>query len=268
MQKDFQDALSKDEQEAHLDTDYLNLTDSLSENPVLSFPEIEVLLLFDSDDAKFRKFSFGFQGIRRRLDIHQQTLAIALKRLVRKGIIAKNSDKEYFLTKHGGKLVSNLFNKEGEEAKYTCESEQNHFPSCGIVMKINLKAEEHKKIAKKLKGKWFSHYRYVGSLLGEDKSVLEWITDDANYSARFCANNDGSMRITVSALKFCEGVKLREETNKVALFIEKNLREIFGETPIYQSKVESTRNPPSLDPTYLNKWVEEIYQSQIQQDYS
>ncbi|MFB0561653.1 MAG: hypothetical protein ACETWM_10640 [Candidatus Lokiarchaeia archaeon] len=268
MQEDLQDVLGNDDRDAHLDTDYLNLNNSLSEAPVLSFPEIEVLLLFDSDDAKLRKFSFGFQGIRRRLDIHQQTLTIALKRLVRKGIIAKNNDKEYFLTNQGGNLISNLFNKDGDEAKYNYDSERNKFPSYEIEMKVNLNRGEHKKIAKKLKGKWFSHYRYVGSSLGEDKSILEWITDDANYSARVCTNKDGNIRITVSALKFCEGAQLREETNKVSLFIEKNLREIFGVSPIYQGKIESTKSQPSLDPTYLNKWIEEIYQSQMQQNYS
>jgi DNA-binding MarR family transcriptional regulator len=268
LQEDLQDVLGNNERDAHLDTDYINLNDSLSETPVLSFPEIEVLLLFDSDDAKLRKFSFGFQGIRRRLDIHQQTLTIALKRLVKKGIIAKNNDNEYFLTNHGENLISNLFERDGGQAKYTYDSEQNKFPSCEIDMKVNLKMGEHKKIAKKLKGKWFSHYRYVGSSIGEDKSIMEWITDDANYSARVCTNMDGNIRITVSALKFCEGAQLREETNKVSLFIEKNLREIFAVSPIYQSKIESTKSQPSLDPIYLNKWMEEIYQSQMQQNYS
>lgn len=268
MQEDFQDVLSNDEQNAHSNKDYLNLDDSLSKIPVLSFPEIEVLALFGSNDAKLKKFSFGFQGIRRYLDIHQQTLTIALKRLVRKRIIAKNNDQEYFLTKHGGNLVSNLFNRSEEESNDSNYSELNEFPSCEIEMKINLKREDHNKIANRLKGKWFSHYRYVGSSIGEDKSILEWITDEANYSASVCSNNNGDIRITVSALKFCDGQRLREETSKVSLFVEKNLREIFGQSPILKRKIENVKSQPSLDSTYLNNWIEQIYQSQIQQNYS
>nr|MDO8081567.1 hypothetical protein [Candidatus Freyarchaeota archaeon] len=268
MQEDLQNVLSNNEKDVHLDKNYLQPNDSLSETPILSFPEIEVLLLFNSDDAKLRGFSFGFQGIRRRLDIHQQTLTIALKRLVRKRIIAKNDDQEYFLTKQGGNLVSNLFNNDEDKARSPPDSEKNKFTSCEIEMKVNPKGVEHKKLAKGLKGKWFSHYRYVGSSLREDKSILEWITDDANYSARVSADEDGNVRIGVSAVKFFEDIKLREETNRVSLFIEKNIRDLFGESLIYKSEIESTKNQPSLDPTHLNKWIEEIYKSQMLHDYS
>jgi DNA-binding MarR family transcriptional regulator len=268
LQEDPQNVLSNNEKDAHLDKNYLQLDESLFETPTLSFPEIEVLLLFNNDDAKLRGFSFGFQGIRRRLDIHQQTLAIALRRLVRKRIIAKNDDQEYFLTKQGGNLVSNLFNNEEDKARSPPDSEKNRFQSYEIEMKVDPKGVEHKKLAKGLKGKWFSHYRYVGSSLSEDKSTLEWITDDANYSARVSADENGNVRIGVSAFKFFEDTKLREETNRVSSFIEKNIRELFGENPIYKSEIESTLNQPSLNPTILNKWIEEIYKSQMLNNYS
>ncbi|WXG41242.1 MAG: hypothetical protein WED07_10830 [Candidatus Freyarchaeum deiterrae] len=268
MQENFDNVLSNNEQDVHLDENYLQLNDSLSEATNLSVPEMEVLLLFNSDDAKLRGFSFGFQGIRRRLDIHQQTLAIALRRLLRKRIIAKNDDQEYFLTKQGGNLVSTLFNNDEDELRPLPNSEKNGLPSYEIEMKVNPKRMEHKKLAKGLKGKWFSHYRYVGSLLNEDKSMLEWITDDAHYSARVSANEDGDVRVGVSAFKFFEDMKLREETIRVSSFIEKNIRELFGESLIYKSEIESTKNQPSLNPTLLNKWIEEIYKSQMLQNYS
>lgn len=268
MQENLKNIPSDNEKDVYLDNNYLQLNDSLSENPILSLPEIEVLLLFNNDDAKLRGFSFGFQGIRRRLDIHQQTLTIALKRLVKKRIIAKNDDQEYFLTKHGGSLVSNLFNNDEAKMRLPSYSKKNRFPSYEIEIKVNPKTVEHKNFAKRLKGKWFSHYRYVGSSLSEDKSILEWITDDANYSARVCTDEDGNVRIGVSAVKLFENMQLREETNRVSSFIEKNIRDLFGESPIYKSEIESAKNYPSLDPTDLNKWIEEIYKSQMLQDYS
>jgi DNA-binding MarR family transcriptional regulator len=268
LQENLQNVLNNNEQDVHSDNDYLQLNGSLSEAPILSFPEIEVLLLFNNDDAKLRGFSFGFQGIRRRLDIHQQTLTIALKRLVRKRIIAKNDDQEYFLTKQGGTLVSNLFNKDDEKIGISLDSEKNRFPYYEIVMKVSPKVVEHKKLAKRLRGKWFSHYRYVGSSLSEEKSILEWITDDANYYARVCADENGTVGVGVSAFKFFEDLKLKEETNRVSLFVEKNIRELFGELPIHKSEIEGTKNQPSLNPTHLNKWIEEIYKSQVLQNYS
>ncbi|MEM2146634.1 MAG: hypothetical protein QW279_14830, partial [Candidatus Jordarchaeaceae archaeon] len=230
--------------------------------------EIEVLLLFNNDDAKLRGFSFGFQGIRRLLDIHQQTLTIALKRLVRKRIIAKNDDQEYFLTKQGEKIVSNLFSNDENKMVLPPNCEGNKFTSCKIDMKVNLKGAMHKKLAKNLKGKWFSYYRYVGSSMGEDKSILEWITDDAKYSARVIADEDGNIKVVVSGFKSSDGMKLREEINKVSLFIEKNIKELFGEFPTYKSEIESVKNRAILDLTDLNQWIEEIYKSQISQGYS
>lgn len=269
MQEDLQNALIKNDQNVYLDKDYLApLNAFVSDIPVLSLPEMEVLLLFNNEDAKSRGFSFGFQGIKRRLDIHQQRLTIALRRLVRRGIIAKNEDKEYFLTKYGKILISNLFGNDDNKARYTLDSVHSDFPSCEVEIRVNPRRINHKILAKKLKGKWFSHYRYVGSSLGEDISILEWITDDARYSARLSADGEGNIRITVIALQFCEGLQLREETNKVSSFIKKSIAEFFGESQFYQVEFISTKNKSSVDPNLLNRWMEEIYKSQTQYNYS
>jgi DNA-binding MarR family transcriptional regulator len=268
LKEDLQNALIKNGQNICLDKDYLlPLNAFVTDAPVLSLPEMEVLLLFNNEDAKSRGFSFGFQGIKRRLDIHQQRLTLALRRLVRKGIIAKNEDKEYLLTRYGKILISNLFGNNDNKATYTLDSMHCDFPSCEVEISVNSKRMDHKTLAKKLKGKWFSHYRYVGSCLGEDTSTLEWITDDSRYSARVSANEEGNIRITVAALQFCEGLQLREEANKISSFIKKSITELFGESQICQVKFISTKKS-IFDPNLLNKWVEEIYKPRTQHNYS
>jgi len=268
LQEDLQNALIKNDQNIYLDKDYLlPLNAFVTDAPVLSLPEMEVLLLFNNEDAKSRGFSFGFQGIKRRLDIHQQRLTVALRRLVRKGIIAKNEDKEYFLTKYGKILISNLFGNDNK-ARYNLDSVHSDFPSYEIEIRVNPQRINHKILAKKLKGKWFSHYRYVGSSLGEDISILEWITDDARYSARVSADGEGNIIITVIALQFCECVQLKKETNKVSSFIKKSIAEFFGESQFYQVEFISTKNKSSFDPKLLNRWTEEIYKSHMQYNYS
>ncbi|MEM3587517.1 MAG: hypothetical protein QXO71_09375 [Candidatus Jordarchaeaceae archaeon] len=259
MQEDFRNVLSNDGKNVHL-VDDPQPNDSLIETPALSLPEVEVLLLFNNGDAKLRGFSFGFQGIRRRLEIHQQTLTIALRRLLEKGIIAKNDDQEYFLTKQGGRLVSNLFST--SEYKMRARSEKNNFTSCEINMKVNPKRLEHKTFARRLKGKWFSHYRYVGSLLSDDKSTLEWITDDANCYAQVSVDRDGNVRIIVYALKCSDGMNLATEASRVSIFVEKNIKELFGESPTYKVEVKNTRHKPDLDPADLSRCMGEV-KSQI-----
>ena len=266
LQEELRNVLGKNDEDAHLHRDYRQLDDLFYETPVLSFPEIEVLSLFNTNDA--RKFSFGFQGIRRLLNIHQQTLTVALRRLVRKGIIAKNDDREYFLTEQGGNIISDLFSTIGNKTSCDCDSSQNCLLSYRIVIKLDSQRIDHSELVKRLKGKWFSHFRYVGSFQGRGESAVEWITDDASYTARVGVDKNGTIAVTVSTLKFCDEDQLRQETQKVSSFIEKNIKEFFGVSPVFQSKTECTRSKPCLNLSSLDKWVEEIYQSQMRRNYS
>ncbi|MHA1300661.1 MAG: hypothetical protein ACTSO9_14685, partial [Candidatus Helarchaeota archaeon] len=64
-----------------------------------------LLLLFLEGMTKFSPSSLSFQGIRRKLSLHQQILTNALNRLLEKDFIVKQPDDHYILTKKGAQFI-------------------------------------------------------------------------------------------------------------------------------------------------------------------
>ena len=128
---------------------------------------------------------FTFEGLKRRLKIHPETLSRILARLTDDEILEK-TDKGYSLTIKGKHLLE----------------QQNHqsTPARVPVLQSFVPPElSVDKIASYLKGKWFGSLRWLGYSLSEEAVELKWITTNGEIivSAVF---TDGMLQIYSKAI--------------------------------------------------------------------
>jgi hypothetical protein len=128
---------------------------------------------------------FTFEGLKRRLKIHPETLSRILARLTDDEILEK-TDKGYTFTTKGKHLLE-LQNHQSTPARV---------PVLQSFVPPELSVD---KIASCLKGKWFGSLRWLGYSLSEETVELKWITTNGEIivSAVF---TDGTLRIYSKAI--------------------------------------------------------------------
>ena len=132
-------------------------------------PELEDLDLDDREREVLKLFSvdqnanYSFQGLRRRLGFHQETLTRTLKRLEEAHAIQRTPD--------GYKLRDNThtfnvtFNATPSPAKTIIDA---YLPSQVDVTVL----------FQKLRGRWFSNFRWLGYSHDGDSLSMSWISED------------------------------------------------------------------------------------------
>ena len=126
----------------------------------LSERDINVLQILDEEDLT----CFTFEGLKRRLKIHQETLSRILSRLTEEEIL-KKINTHYTLTSKAKELLETLnpeLNKNPQKLFQTILPPQ---------IPIN-------KITSNLKGKWFGNLRWLGYSNTNEDIALKWITKD------------------------------------------------------------------------------------------
>jgi DNA-binding MarR family transcriptional regulator len=131
-----------------------------------------LLLLFLEGMTKCSPPSLSFQGIKRKLDLHQQILTNALNRLLDKEFIQKSPDNHYILTKKGFQLIQTFSPNVSNSDLDT--------PTIENIYKTDISAES---FLKSLKGKWFGDFRWIGWFQDSDSTKLEWISTDNSIEA-------------------------------------------------------------------------------------
>ena len=144
----------------------------------------------------------SFQGIRRRLGLHQETLSRALHRLERDGFIVK-SEKEYTLSRKGEEAVS-------RHAAQADRRESYSIPILRTILPVDVTATA---LLSSLSHRWFGNMRWYGSSQSADETTLTWITPDGKMklNARI---SDGYLSIeseAISAQGQSEAVKAAYE---------------------------------------------------------
>lgn len=123
--------------------------------------ELEVLRFLSSEQNGY----FSFQGLRRRLGFHQETLARTLKRLEEARAIER-SPQGYKLR---GNSTSYSFNV------------KTHQPLPKAIIDAYLPAQIDVTILfQKLKGRWFSNFRWLGYSHDGDRLSMSWISEDGH----------------------------------------------------------------------------------------
>ena len=111
--------------------------------------------------------NYSFKGIMRRLGIHQQSLARALRRLEEMGLVEK-SKVGYHLSKVGETAAMAKVEAMGREYMQLL---QTYIP-------VDVKSAE---IVHALVGKWFKNLRWVGLIESATGFTLQWSSDDGSF---------------------------------------------------------------------------------------
>ena len=139
--------------------------------------EREVLKLFSAD----QNANYSFQGLRRRLGFHQETLTRTLKRLEEAHAIER--------TPEGYKL-----REAGNVASFTIHT--NTTPSKSIIDAYLPSQVDVTVLFQKLRGKWFSNFRWLGYSHDGDTLSLSWISEDGQLQLQA---RIGGGKITIGA---------------------------------------------------------------------
>lgn len=175
-----------------------------------------LLLLFLEGTAKCSTPSLSFQGIKRKLDLHQQILTNALNRLLEKKLILKSSsDNHYFLTKEGLDFIqSNSSNMTDLKLNSTMD-----LPTIENIYITNISADN---FLNTFLGKWFGDFRWIGWFQDANSVKLEWISTDNSVEAIAwhgnSTNNSESYIIKIIIFQKSPTITAEEFKQKANLF--------------------------------------------------
>jgi len=125
----------------------------------LSERDTDVLSLIDEEDLAM----FTFDGLKRRLGLHSETLSRILSRLEQEGMV-KKSPKGY---KVNPKIT-----------KLKLQQTRDETPSVVLLQTFLPSDMLTQKLISELKGKWFGILRWLGVSENSEGVTLKWVTED------------------------------------------------------------------------------------------
>ena len=131
-----------------------------------------------NQDRDLNDSQYTFNGLVRKLGIHQQSLARSLHRLENAGLVQK--------TDYGYKLAKNLDSILVKKSRIDLEnlSKRISHQYTQFEQIIQLYIPSHVKVedvVNKLLGKWFGTLRWIGIVEGDGGYVLQWASSDKYY---------------------------------------------------------------------------------------
>jgi hypothetical protein len=128
----------------------------------LSERDVDVLAFLTEEEFRF----FTFEGLKRRLGLHPETLSRILDRLEAEGIVKKSSE-GYTVTK--------------EIAKQLNQNSARHDLARIVLLQTYLPSDlPVEQLVSNLRGRWFGLLRWLGLAENSDGATLKWITEDGD----------------------------------------------------------------------------------------
>jgi predicted transcriptional regulator len=121
--------------------------------------EREVLKLLSSE----QNAHFSFQGLRRRLGLHQETLTRTLKRLEEAHVIERSPEG---------------YNLKGAGNNYSFAVQTNQSLAKPIIDAYLPSQVDVTVLFQKLRGRWFSNFRWLGYSHDGNQLSMSWISED------------------------------------------------------------------------------------------
>jgi DNA-binding MarR family transcriptional regulator len=199
--------------------------------------------------------TYSFKALERKLNIHQQSLSRALKRLVELDLIEKVPAGYKLIEKNNFISNATLENSkllEDEEESFRVKKTRKRFDQLiqiRIPIKYNIKS-----IINHLIGKWFGNLRWFGIIKKETGSTLQWIAIDKYSNNKLFQINVNIVSeyivIESNAISDKEKVQAMSSSNKIVSEIIKIIQENQQEeeeeeeeipndyAPVYNSEIK------------------------------
>ena len=116
--------------------------------------------------------NLAFQGLKRKLGMHQETLSRALHRLESDHLVERTED-GYRLTRRGSEILNVTLRAESKKGNKVLET----------YLPTDVPTSE---VISRLKYSWFSTLRWLGYSENENESILTWLTEDGSTQVRAC----------------------------------------------------------------------------------
>ena len=177
--------------------------------------DTNVLHIIDEEDLT----SFTFEGLKRRLGMHPETLSRVLYRLANQGIVEKGVE-GYTVTSKAKELLKS-------------HSFDSRVPTVCLLQTLLPPDVPIQNVVSNLKGKWFGVLRWLGYSENKEGVVLKWITEDGgiiisaifslgqlNIDAKMLWEKDLSVALKASyqLMGYITNLISRVESNRVAYF--------------------------------------------------
>jgi DNA-binding transcriptional regulator YhcF (GntR family) len=127
--------------------------------PAVSERDADVISLIDEEDLAL----FTFDGLKRRLGLHPETLSRILSRLEQEGIVKKESN-GYTVTPKIAKLRLQETHRD-----------EPHVPLLQTYLPSNMQVQQ---LITNLNGKWFGLLRWFGLTQDNRGVTMKWVTED------------------------------------------------------------------------------------------
>lgn len=120
-------------------------------------------------DAFHDQSNLAFQGLKRKLGMHQETLSRALHRLEDDQLVERTED-GYRLTQRGSKIINVPIRGETKGNKILETQLPTDIPASEVISR--------------LKYSWFSSLRWLGHSENGEETILTWVTEDGGTQVR------------------------------------------------------------------------------------
>ena len=128
-----------------------------------------------NQDSDVNDNQYTFNGLVRKLGIHQQSLARSLHRLENAGLV-KKTDYGYKLTKN---LDSVLVKKSRIDLENLSKTISNQYAQFEQIIQLYIPTTvKVENVVSRLLGKWFGTLRWIGIVEGDGGYVLQWTSND------------------------------------------------------------------------------------------
>ena len=130
--------------------------------PSIGDRDSDILAFLSQEDLTF----FTFEGLKRRLGLHPETLSRILSRLEQEGIVKKTS-KGYTVTREIAKRLK----------LHSLNTSESHVPLLQTYLPSDMPIQQ---LVSNLRGRWFGLLRWLGIAENQENITLKWITEDGD----------------------------------------------------------------------------------------